>query len=115
MPKNLVHAVSRWERRHLWPGAVTEAYERYRRFVYRSGRLIYGLPGDLCPCCVDYYGLSSDDPRATLQQALDHMPKGKGRELRHKVAALDARFLARSLPDPWAPPGWPWWRRRCVW
>ncbi len=114
-PKDVLHAVSQWERRHLWPGAVAEAFLRYRKFVQQPGRLIYGLPGGLCPCCVDYYDLSADDPRATLQEALAQMPKGKGQKLRRMVAELDNRLLARSLPDPWAPPQWPWWRRRCTW
>jgi len=113
VPKSVVYAIIRWERSNLWPGAVANAFDTYRRFVNRPQRTVYGTPG-CCPCCIDYYGLS-DDPRLILQEALDHLPRGKGRRFRRLVAELDDRYLSRSLPDPWAPPEWPWWRRRCLW
>lgn len=114
VPKSVMHGVRRWERQRLWPDAVAEAFEKYRRFVHQPGRILYGLPGGCCPCCVDYYGLP-EDPRAVLHEALTQMAGRKARKLRRMVAELDARFLMRSLPDPWAPAQWPWWRRRCLW
>jgi hypothetical protein len=114
VPKAALHSLLRWEQRHLWPGAVAEAHQKYRRHVNQPGRLLYGMPGGVCPCCIDYYGLA-DDPCGILEVALAQLSRRDGRALRRMVAALDDRLQARSLPDPWAPPEWPWWRRRCLW
>lgn len=103
IPKSVTHALRRWERTRLWPGAVADAFDRYRRFVHQPGRIIYCLPRGLCPCCIDYYALSTDDPRSVLEQALSAVSTVKARTLRRMVADLDEQLLTRSLPDPWAP------------
>ncbi|CAM3463998.1 hypothetical protein [Stackebrandtia soli] len=88
---------------------IPAAYEMWRELAHRKGRsAIY--PGSLgatdCPCCA----LFTEHPRDILERALHRLPEGAARELRVEVNRLDERIEARTVPDPFAPPG-PWWRR----
>lgn len=66
-----------------------------------------------CPCCEPAW---SGDPRETLDAFCHVLTRRAARELRAVLAPLDARFLARTLHDPYAPPGTrggaAGWRRR---
>lgn len=101
---------------YLYPGATKSALRRYRAFVSPPGkRSRYPKPAE-CSC----RGCSLDDvrhARDVLDSVLEQLQGRARSELGHQVARLDAWYLARTLPDPFAShcdgngPR-PWWRRR---
>ncbi|MFE5209557.1 hypothetical protein [Streptomyces sp. NPDC056600] len=105
-------AVRRLEARRFSPGFLTEALLTYEAFLRRPGRWLYVPPGD-CPCC---------DPvqaRDDVESLLHALPSGPRRQLARIVAALDAEFERRTLPDPAAAhrrplpaSPRPWWHLR---
>ncbi|NXY94588.1 hypothetical protein HYE82_09320 [Streptomyces sp. BR123] len=102
--------IGRVERRLYEPGATHAAWLGWRelahgpgpRFVYPDFRMHY-------PCCEPPWG---GDHRQVLEDIGRALPPGAARQLRAVLTPLDERFLARTLPDPYAAPGDPWWRRR---
>lgn len=103
-------AIEQTEARYLWQGAVAEALHQYERFLRRPGRYLY-LPWDDHPCG------DPTDARDTLEAALRHLPPAARPGLRKIVAPLDAEYLRRTLPDPFAASlsAWhaeAWWRQR---
>ncbi|MCJ0870025.1 hypothetical protein [Streptomyces sp. AP-93] len=103
--------IARVERHRYEPGAAYRALSDWRATVYGRGPswIIYPSWYDECPCCQTAWG---GDHRETLEVFCQALPRRAARELRAVLAPLDARFLARTLNDPYAPPGDPWWRRR---
>lgn len=61
---------------------------------------MYAVDG-VCPCCDPFAGAGV---RAVLEAACRALPPRAARELRTVLAPLDARFLARTLADPFARP-----------
>ncbi|WP_328300292.1 hypothetical protein OG389_22640 [Streptomyces sp. NBC_00435] len=102
--------IARVERHRYEPGAAHRALSAWRAVVHQRGPwVIYpNWYGDH-PCCEPAWG---GDQRETLEAFCHVLTRRAARELRAVLAPLDARFLARTLNDPYAPPGDPWWRRR---
>ncbi|MFF2195637.1 hypothetical protein [Streptomyces sp. NPDC058157] len=101
--------IARIERRASWPGPLFEAWGRWRALAYQPGPWVMYASDDCCACCDPFAGAAV---REVLEAACLVLPRPAARELRAVLAPLDARFLARTLPDPFAPPGDPWWTRR---
>ncbi|MFD9411780.1 hypothetical protein ACFWBN_32885 [Streptomyces sp. NPDC059989] len=99
--------IARIERRSggLWVGGTRLAFTHWRWTAHRPGpRVIYPVDEQ---CCDPMTGC-----RGALEQVRLTLPRAAGRELLAVLAPLDERFLARTLNDPFAPPGDPWWCRR---
>ncbi|MFE6052983.1 hypothetical protein ACFQ6N_19675 [Kitasatospora sp. NPDC056446] len=100
---------------YVYPGATERALRRYRAFVLSPGhRTVYPQEAH-CSC----RGCSLDDvrhARDVLDRVLRQLPARARGELRRRMAALDAAYLERTLPDPFADQRqWRsdlWWRRR---
>lgn len=101
---------------YLYLGATKSALRRYRAFVSPPGkRPRYPKPAD-CTC----RGCSLDDvrhARDVLESVLEQLSGRARADLGRQVARLDAQYLARTLPDPFAsqydsngPRSW--WERR---
>lgn len=102
--------ITRIERDRYEPGAAHRALSAWRATVYQRGPwVIYPDWSRECPCCASPW---DEDQRETLEVLCRVLTRRAARELRAVLAPLDARFLARTLNDPHAPPGDPWWRRR---
>ncbi|MEU2631056.1 hypothetical protein [Kitasatospora sp. NPDC007106] len=100
---------------YVFPGATAWALRRYRDFALSPGRRPLYPQDAECPC----RGCSFDDvrhARDVLDEVVRELPGGAREELRRRVAVLDAAYLRRTLPDPfadrrqWRPDRW--WRRR---
>lgn len=102
-------AIARVERRRSWPGLLSEAWRRWHAMAHRPGRWPLYAVDDVCECCDPYAGAHV---RAVLEDMCRALPRRPAAELRAALAPLDARFLARTLNDPFAAPGDPWWARR---
>ncbi|MEU4955583.1 hypothetical protein [Streptomyces lavendulae] len=101
--------IARLERRPSWPGPVFEAWRRWHALAHGPGPWVMYAVDEICPCCDPFPGAPV---RAVLEAACRALQPRAARELRAVLAPLDARFLARTLPDPSAPPGTPWWASR---
>ncbi|GAA4212946.1 hypothetical protein [Actinocatenispora rupis] len=84
---------------------IRRALLRYRQVLRRPGRWVY-LPQPDCPCCDVTY------ERDLLAEAIRTLPPRAAGALRRRVGEVDEELLRRSLPDPYADPGRPWWHRR---
>jgi hypothetical protein len=99
---------------YVFPGATKRALRRYREFVTPAGRRPRYPQDGVCSC----RHCSFDDvrhARDVLDQVLRALPARARAELKRLVAPLDAAFLDRTLPDPFADRQWGsevWWRRR---
>ena len=51
-------------------------------------------------------------PRSTLETVLRRLPAWAQPEFRQVIGPIDELFLARTLQDPCADPGVPWWEQR---
>ncbi|MFF3212418.1 hypothetical protein ACFYYB_17335 [Streptomyces sp. NPDC002886] len=101
--------IARIERHRYQAGAAHGALSAWRAMVHQRGPwVIYPDWGDDCPCCDPAWG----NHREALEVFCHLLPRRAARELRTVLAPIDARFLARTLNDPYAPWGDPWWRRR---
>jgi hypothetical protein len=100
---------------YLFPGATERALRRYQSFLMPPGRRpLYPQDGE-CSC----RGCSFDDvrhARDVLDEVLRQLPARARQELGRRVASLDAGYLRRTLPDPFADRRtWSsdlWWHRR---
>ncbi|MCJ1679356.1 hypothetical protein MTF65_18815 [Streptomyces sp. APSN-46.1] len=102
--------IARVERYRYAPGAAWHALRHWRRLVYERGPwVMYPSFVSDYPCCDPPW---IGEHRQILEEFLAVLPRRARRELRAVLAPLDARFLARTLNDPYAAPGDPWWRRR---
>lgn len=110
LSRGTLAAIARIERRTYEPGAAYDALEGWRALVHGRGpRVIYPDFSTHYPCCEPAWG---GDHRRPLEEICHALPRRAARELRALLAPLDARFIARTLNDPYAPAGDPWWRRR---
>ncbi|WP_405612483.1 hypothetical protein [Streptomyces sp. NBC_00076] len=101
---------------YVFPGVTDAALRRYRAFLSPPGRGIRYPYLDDCDC----RGCFLRDVRHArdmLGTALRNLPPRARAELGRLVDALDADYLARTLPDPfvldrreWRPHVW-WYRR----
>ncbi|MFD7262292.1 hypothetical protein [Streptomyces sp. NPDC059874] len=91
--------------RHLGAGAAHRAFRHWHWTAHQRGP--WGVYPEHDQCCDPSTGC-----RGTLERVRLSLPRPAGRELRAVLAPLDERFLARTLNDPFAPPGDPWWCRR---
>ncbi|MEV0678814.1 hypothetical protein AB0I60_20080 [Actinosynnema sp. NPDC050436] len=120
-----VHEVEgRSEEYYVKPGATVLALRRYRAFLARSGRRPLYPQVDDCSCngCAFRDVRHARDVLEWVMRRLRPRPRG---ELERLVAALDAVYLDRTLPDPhaahrasssplWWPQPAPWWHDRLV-
>lgn len=100
---------------YVYPGATDRALRRYRAFLQAPGRRSLYPQDSECSC----RGCSFDDvrhARDVLDEVLRQLPTRPRSELEQQVRVLDARYLARTLPDPFAAHRqWRsdlWWHRR---
>ncbi|MFD9413519.1 hypothetical protein ACFWC9_02150 [Streptomyces goshikiensis] len=102
--------IARLERHRYAPGAAQHALSHWRGVVHGPGPwVMYPRFFSDYPCCDPPWG---GEHRRILEEFLAALPRRARRELSAVLAPLDARFLARTLRDPYAAPGDPWWRRR---
>ncbi|MFF4170851.1 hypothetical protein [Streptomyces sp. NPDC001744] len=90
----------------VFPGATARALRRFQAFLYPPGRRPLYPQDAHCSCRV----CSFDDvrhARDVLEEVLQELPFRARAELKHRVAHLDAAYLDRTLPDPFAE------RRQC--
>ncbi|MBA0050881.1 hypothetical protein E0L36_08235 [Streptomyces sp. AJS327] len=98
----------------VYPGVTDRALRRYRAFLEPPGRRPRYPRDAECSC----RGCSLDDvryARDVLELVVGRLPVRARAELERRVAALDALYLGRTLPDPFADRQWRsdlWWRRR---
>lgn len=103
--------IARIEARTSWPGPVFEAWRRWHALAHKPGPWVMYASDEFCECCDPFAGAAV---RAVLEAVCHALPRHGARELRAVLAPLDARFLARTLADPFAAPGSPWWAGRLV-
>lgn len=107
-----IHLVEKLTRSgYDYVGFTAKALNRYEQFLSQgSHERLYPASEDCrCPGCV------LDDVRNArdhLGYVLWKLPKGAHTELSRRLAPLDARYLRRTLQDPFSDPNHPWWRRR---
>ncbi|MFJ3306395.1 hypothetical protein ACIPSA_25390 [Streptomyces sp. NPDC086549] len=99
----------------VYPGATDRALRRYRAFLAPPGRRPLYPQYSECGC----RGCSFDDvrhARDVLDEVLRQLSSRPRAELRRQVVSLDAAYVRRTLPDPFAASRqWRsdlWWRRR---
>ncbi|WP_091400939.1 hypothetical protein [Micromonospora saelicesensis] len=91
----------------LHPGDVGRALRGWTDKVRGPARdLLDDFGGCPCGCTSDYRD------REVLDIALRSLTGKTARELRRVVSAADDLFLSRTLANPWADPGDPWWEQR---
>lgn len=100
---------------YVFPGATALALRRYQAFLRPPGRRPLYPQEAFCSC----RGCSFADvrhARDVLEEVLHMLPTRSRAELKHLVASLDAVYLERTLPDPFADRRqWRadlWWHRR---
>ncbi|WP_405715418.1 hypothetical protein OG264_37430 [Streptomyces xanthophaeus] len=100
---------------YIHPGATDCALRRYREFLHPPGRRPLYPRESYCSCT----WCSFDDvrhARDVLEEVLERLPERARAELSRLVKSLDAVFLHRTLPDPFAHRRqWRtqlWWYRR---
>ncbi|EFL17293.1 predicted protein [Streptomyces sp. C] len=100
---------------NIHPGATDRALRRYRDFLHEPGRRPLYPRESFCSCT----GCSFDDvrhARDVLEEVLERLPERARAELGRLVNPMDAVFLRRTLPDPFAHRRqWRarfWWYRR---
>lgn len=102
----VVAAIISLEHGPLEPGDVARALRDWeslarRGLVYRPGSNPCGIP----QCC-------GPGPRGVLEEAIRYLPRRAKPGLRRVVRQIDELYLSRTLPDPLADLGSPWWERR---
>lgn len=100
---------------YVCPGATDGALRRYRAFLLAPGRRPLYPQDAECSC----RGCSLDDvrhARDVLEEVIQQLPPWPRAQLERQVRALDARYVQRTLPDPFAAERqWRsdlWWRCR---
>ena len=96
------------ERSRLGPGSVARALAEWKRAVHRRdvSAMLEDVVRHGCPCC------DPTEAREVLHQAMALLEPRARRELRAKVEPLDNLFRDRTIHDPQAAAGQPWWRQR---
>ncbi|WP_236583068.1 hypothetical protein [Streptomyces sp. MBT53] len=100
---------------YVCPGATDGALRRYRAFLQAPGRRPLYPQDAECSC----RGCSLDDvrhARDVLEEVMQQLPPWPRAQLERQVRELDARYVERTLPDPFAAERqWRsdlWWRCR---
>lgn len=104
LPRWVLADIHRVEATHLRPGHVATAVRDLREYARVAHRTGASLTLE-CPCC-------EPDTRWTLEEALRALPPRSRKALRAVIAKFDEEIRRKTLPDPAAPPEWPWWERR---
>lgn len=104
----LAGAVSRLEHDRFWPGAIAQALQQWSRTAHRPSLGLSGGCG--CTFCSLYY---LTDERGVLEAAMHALAPEAARELRRLVKPLDDLYIAKTWPDPFAPPDAGWSVGRC--
>ncbi|MBB4913635.1 hypothetical protein [Streptosporangium saharense] len=99
-------AVIALEHTLLQPGEVAA------RLLAWAQDVIPGTSAKLLPTCSCAGCAWEVDPRGELERALVALPHWARPYLYGLVLPIDRSFLARTTPDPYASPDWPWWRQR---
>ncbi|MGH8916844.1 MAG: hypothetical protein ACRD0H_00615 [Actinomycetes bacterium] len=102
-------AIGQVDREYFWPRATERALLSYREFLTSGRWPLYPQLED-CPCD----GCSLDDVRVArdvIEEVLRRLPPRERAELRRLVSPMDRRYLALTLPDPFARNGL-WWHQR---
>jgi len=82
-------------------GATFRSLQEYARDAHRyEAHWTVG-----CPCCEPL-------TREILELGLRALPPRSRAALRALIRPFDDRIRRVTLPDPAAPPDWPWWQRR---
>lgn len=108
LPGSCHAAIARLERTTgLWPGAVFEAFHRWKAFAHGPLRDLTRATGScgIRGCCP-----TPDEDRDLLEAALHRLPGKSARELRLLVRELDETVLARAVVIPHRPADPHWWR-----
>jgi hypothetical protein len=95
----------------VFPGVTDRALRRYEAFLRPAGRKVrypYGVDCG-CPGCSLRDVRHARDVLGTVSR---NLPPRDRAELARVVAALDAEYRARTLPDPLADRRLRWWHRR---
>ena len=107
-----IHLVERCARGTFYSvGFTAKALNRYEQFLESgSQRALYPAnEGCSCPGC------DLEDVRRArdlLEYVLWKLPKRAHTELSRRLAPVDARYLRRTLQNPFADPNCPWWHLR---
>jgi len=102
------HQIIEFEKRHhLLPGAVASAIESWSRALdpHPNGGVSLG------------YGTTvwrDMHARTLLNDVIRQVRRRAKRELSRTLLPLDDRVLRRTMNNPYAPAGDPWWKRRAV-
>ncbi len=105
LPSEVTIALDRTARSDIRPEAIAAALWQWRRMCRQSRRELGNGSND----DTVYLG---PDARDVMQRALNALPRHPARQLGHRIAAADRTFATKTLPDPFADPRRPWWRRR---
>jgi hypothetical protein len=105
LSRGITAELDRSGRPEVSPERVADALDRWARLC-RLPRREQGNPND------DRTAFIGPDARDDLQRALEALSPERARELRSRIRKLDRAFAAKTLPDPFADPRLPWWRRR---
>jgi hypothetical protein len=105
LSRGVTAALDRSGRGDVCPEGVASALEQWARVSRQSRRELGDGSND------DTTDIGPD-ARDVLQRALEVLPPCRAAELRGPVRKLDRAFAAKTLPDPFADPGLPWWHRR---
>ncbi|MCM2577570.1 hypothetical protein [Streptomyces meridianus] len=101
-------AIARLERESLWPGAVFEAFHRWKAFAHGPQRNLTDIP--VAGCSIPECCGAPDADRDVLEAALHRLPRKPALELRVLVSVLDETVLARAVVIPGHPSDQRWWR-----
>jgi hypothetical protein len=105
VPLSTSYALDRLDRPEISSGLVRSALETWQRMAHIS------------PACLrqpydDWTDYIAPDARATLAAAFNALSPRHAAPLRRAAAHADAMYLAKTIHNPHARPGEPWWRSR---
>ena len=105
IPQATLRALDRSADRHVSSQSVARALATWRTVVRRPASVL-AAPHN------DWVELIGPMAREELERALRTLSRRHAAPLRAEIAVLDEAFRARTVPDPWADPARPSWRRR---
>ena len=106
LSRGVTAAVTVIEHGYLLPGSTRSALWRWRRLAVNAA--VYRPASEPCgieECC-------GPGPRAVLETVLGRLPAWARPEFWRVIKPADELFVARTLPDPCAGTGAPWWEQR---
>lgn len=105
LPRALAVELERTGRRDVRPERIAAALAEWRSLSRQPRR-------ELSNASNDYTTYLGPDARDVLDAAAHALPHHLARLLRRLIAPFDRAYAAKTLPDPFADPALPWWRRR---